>query len=236
MKLLCYALLIAFCTSSMAERLIINTEEYAPLSYTEEGILKGIATEQVERIMLRAGVAFEMKVYPWARAYHKALTEKNTCVFTTSHTPERSQSFKWVEPLSLNMSVLVKLKSRSYQLSSLNEAKHLRIGVQNEDVASVYLKNNGFSRLDRASDADKSVLKLKANRVDLVAMAESRYLAMVETGQPIEKVMDIFAIKMGLACNPSVRDPIIDRLQYQLDLLIADGTQQAITKQYQPKP
>ncbi|MGF1740530.1 transporter substrate-binding domain-containing protein [Vibrio profundum] len=235
MRLLLSTILLLFSSASSAEQLIIHTEEYSPLSFTENGQIKGIATEQVVLIMSKANIDYVMKVYPWARAYKTTETNKNTCVFTTSNTPERANLFKWVEPLSLNTSVLVKLKSSNITLSSLDEAKKYKIGIQNQDVAGVYLKDHGFTQLDSANDADKSIKKLKANRVDMVAMAESRLIAMVNDGQPVEKAIDIFAIKMGLACNKSVKDETIVKLQFQLDQLIADGTQKKIMEKYQSK-
>ena len=232
MKPILFTLFIALFATTVNGKLIINTEEYAPLSYTENGILKGIATEQVEAIFSLADIDYEMRVFPWARSYNKALTEANTCVFTTSHTPERSKLFKWVEPLSLNMSILVKSKQSSVSVSTIDEAMKYRIGIQNEDVAGAYLKDKGFISLDSAANVDQSILKLLAGRVDMVALAESRYLAMVDQGQPIEKVIDIFALKMGLACNLQVEDATIERLQKALDKLIQEGMQDKINTKY----
>ena len=80
-------------------------------------------------------------------------------------------------------------------------------------MAGAYLKDKGFISLDSAANVDQSILKLLAGRVDMVALAESRYLAMVDEGQPIEKVIDIFALKMGLACNLQVEDATIEKLK-----------------------
>lgn len=232
MKSIFITLLISLFASSVESKLIINTEEYAPLSYTDNGSLKGIATEQVEAILNIAQIDYEMRVFPWARSYNKALTEANTCVFTTSHTPERSELFKWVEPLSLNMSILVKSKEGRVTVNLLEDAMQYRIGIQNEDVSGTYLKSKGFISLDSAANADQAILKLLAGRVDMVALAESRYLTMVEQGQPIEKVLDIFALKMGLACNRQVDDETIEKLQKVLDKLIEEGIQDDLRAKY----
>jgi polar amino acid transport system substrate-binding protein len=173
-----------------------------------------------------------MEVFPWARSYNNALSKKHHCVFTTSNTPERENFFKWVEPISLNMSVLVKLKGNNLAVKSLEEAKLYTIGIQNQDVAGDYLKKQGFTRLDVANDVDISLKKLKAKRFDMIAMAESRYITMSSEGEPIEKVIDIFSIKMGLACNKSVTDETITKLQVELNKLISDGTQQKIKERY----
>ena len=231
-----FSLVICFTLCSiptLAKPLNINTEEYAPLSYTEAGQIKGIATEQVELIMELAGVEYQMTVLPWTRAYNTAITNDNTCVFTTSNTPKRTNLFKWVEPLFLDTSILVKEQGNPIYLSTLEEAKQYRIGVQSQDVGGVYLADKGFTQLDEAKDVNQSILKLKAKRVDMVAMAEARFLSMQYEGRPVEKVIDIFSIKMGLACNKSVHDNIIKKLQAELDRLIQDGTQQSLIIKYQ---
>jgi polar amino acid transport system substrate-binding protein len=228
------ALILLLCSSVFvnAEKLMLSTEEYAPLSYTKNGTIKGVATEQVELIFKRANIDYDMEVFPWARSYNNALSKKHHCVFTTSNTPERENFFKWVEPISLNMSVLVKLKGNNLAVKSLEEAKLYTIGIQNQDVAGDYLKKQGFTRLDVANDVDISLKKLKAKRFDMIAMAESRYITMSSEGEPIEKVIDIFSIKMGLACNKSVTDETITKLQVELNKLISDGTQQKIKERY----
>ena len=232
-KLLCITtLLFGFTSAVNEEKLILNTEEYAPLSFTENAKIKGIATEQVELIMSRVGIDYEMKVFAWARAYKTAENNNNTCVFTTSNTPERAGLFKWVEPLSLNKSILVKLKGHTINVSSLEDAKKFKIGIQNQDVSGTYLKEHGFIKLDVAKDVSKTLKKLKVKRIDMAAMAESRFIALKAAGEPLEKVTDIFAIKMGLACNTSVSDTTIAKLQTELDKLIADGTQQEIINRY----
>lgn len=232
MKIVITSILFGFSLCASAEKLRINTEEYAPLSFTENGIIKGIATEQVELILKRAGMEYELKVYPWARAYKNAELNKSTCVFSVSNTPERANLFKWVEPLSLNKSVLVKIKDYKINVSSLEDAKKYKIGIQNQDVGGAYLKKNGFPYLSTANTSEQTLLKLKLDRVNMAAMAESRFIAMREEGAPLEKVIDIFAIKMGLACNISIQDETIAKLQAELDKIINNGTQKEITDRY----
>ena len=43
---------------------------------------------------------------------------------------------------------------------------------------------------------------------------------------------DIFALKMGLACNRQVEDATIERLQKALDKLIQEGMQDKINTKY----
>ncbi len=222
-----------FSSLVQAQKLSIATEEFAPLSYTENGKIKGLATEQVELILNGAGVGYSMQVYPWARAYKNALTNNNTCVFTTSNTPERASKFKWVEPLALNRSVLVKLTDSSIELEALEDAKQYRIGVQNEDAGGDKLKSLGFAKLDVARNVEQTLKKLKGSRIQLMAMAESSLKEMQRKGEPIEWAADIFSLKMGLACNPSVSDATIAKLQTELDKIISNGTQAKIAARYE---
>lgn len=46
-----------------------------------------------------------------------------------------------------SLELLVKLKSSTLAVASLEDAKKFKIGIQNEDVAGVYLKDHGFTHL-----------------------------------------------------------------------------------------
>ncbi len=229
---------IAFwCSFSFANNEVINvnTEEFSPLSYSEAGEIKGIATDQVRQIFEIAKIPYDLVIFPWTRAYKNALTSPNTCVYTTTHSPARSTQFKWIEPLYWNKSILITNRGMRLDIQSLEEAKKYRIGVQAEDVAKDFLEKQGFTKLDLAVDIDHSILKLKANRINMVALAESAFDQITKRDYGLVKVMDITALKMGLACNLSVPDSVITRLQRALDQLIDSGKQQSIIDAYHHK-
>ena len=61
--------------SAWAQYLEVVTEQYPPYNYEEDGQVKGVGTEVVEEVLKEAGIDYNIKVLPWARALKKAETE-----------------------------------------------------------------------------------------------------------------------------------------------------------------
>lgn len=67
-----------------AIELAVLTEDFVPYTYESQGKATGFATEIVEVLLKKTGVRIEdsrIKVYPWPRAYDRALNEANVSLF-----------------------------------------------------------------------------------------------------------------------------------------------------------
>ncbi|MCP3930582.1 MAG: transporter substrate-binding domain-containing protein, partial [Bacteroidetes bacterium] len=82
-----------------AEEYKVLTENLAPVHYEENGTVKGIATEIVLEIFKEAGMQPNFSVYPWKRAYHMTLNNKNTFIYTINRTENRESLFRWIGPI-----------------------------------------------------------------------------------------------------------------------------------------
>ena len=157
-----------------------------------------------------------MKVYPWVTAYNLALERSNYCVFATARTPEREKKFKWISPLIVNRSILVTTQSSKLKINSLTETKNYSIGVQDEDAGADKLKSLGFKNLVYSSSIDISIGKLYSGETDMVALAESVYIDLIQKGINLKKLMDILELEMGLACNHKTSPDLILKMQESL--------------------
>ena len=90
------SLTITMSIAAFAEPITIFTEENPPYSYSKNGKVTGIATDIVKSVLSDLKNTSEIKMYPWARAYHRALTESNVLIFGIDRTPEREDLFKWI--------------------------------------------------------------------------------------------------------------------------------------------
>src|SRR4051812_46811506 len=82
-----------------APRLYLTTEAAAPHSMLEGKRVVGIGADTVREIMERANIEHTIELLPWKRAYTAAVERSDTCVFSTTRTPEREPLFKWVGPI-----------------------------------------------------------------------------------------------------------------------------------------
>ncbi len=195
----------------------IATEEFPPISYSENNEIKGTATEKVKCFLKKANVEYEMKVYPWVRAYHLASSKPNFCVFATAKTEKRLNQFQWVSPLIINRSILVTSLSNPIKLASLDDARKYRIGIQQEDAGAARLQELGFQNLDPSTSIDITMGKLFSDRIDMVALAESVYIDLGKKGVKLKKLAKIMELEMGLACNKKIDRQLIREMQEALE-------------------
>ena len=217
---------------SATDRLHLVTEAYPPFNYEEGGTLKGVAVDLLKAVMQDAGIDYDMRLQPWARAYGLAVNTPGYCVFSTVHNQERDRLFEWVEPLFTSESYLVRTQSSHVTATSLDEAKSYLVGTQLGDYTVDVLKAHGFTRLDLASEIDLTVKKLLAGRIDLMPMAAPMIIDMKKRGIVVEPVAVLVSNVNGLACNKNVDPDLLARMRASLNRMIADGTRTAIFERY----
>ena len=89
--------LIAFFAQSQS--ILVVTEDAPPLQIYKNGELTGgMAVKLVQAIFKQAKLTSDIQVYPWPRAYHMALTQKDTLIFSIAKSPERKDDFISISP------------------------------------------------------------------------------------------------------------------------------------------
>ena len=215
-----------------AAPLTLTTESYPPFNFRENGEYKGSSIEQIQILMKAAGIDYTMEMMPWARAIALAEKDANTCVFTTVHNQERDPSFKWVEPLLTSRTVLIRKTGSGIDPKSLADARMFNVGTQRDDFTQTILQENGFARIDLATDLELTMKKLLSGRIDLMPISEKYYDKLKREGVPIESTLVLAQDVYSIACNPGVPDETVKKMQTGLDELIADGTQAKLFEKY----
>lgn len=220
--------------SSQPPRLYLTTETSAPSSMLAHGRVVGIATDKLRSALARADVDYEIALLPWRRAYTAALKRPHTCVYSTSRTPEREALFKWIGPLDTAHWVLMGRADRKLALTSLEQARGLRIGTYHGDARDAYLRSLGFDT-DAAPNDILNPQKLLQGRIDLWAASWRRGSTVLQQhgwDKTIVPVLTFRHIDVYLACNPSVPDALVARLNAELEAMARDGTAQRIEQDY----
>ena len=212
--------------------LTLTTEDYAPFTFMEGETVVGIGGDQVHEIMARAGVSYEIQMFPWARAFRLAASQADTCVFTTARTPEREERFRWVGPLYVSRAVVAVDADSGITVESPDDLASLRIGTQIDDFTIELLSELGVTDIDLASTIDTSIEKLHAGRLDAVSTTAENFAAIAEAGENLVEVFTLQEIHLSIACNPSVSEETIDRMQNALDEIRESGLQSEIIARY----
>ncbi|WP_404463961.1 transporter substrate-binding domain-containing protein [Vreelandella aquamarina] len=198
--------------------LTINTEEYPPFNYQDaQGVVAGIATQQLRNALHHAGIEANFRILPWARAYTEAKLRDHHCVYSTTRTAEREQQFHWVGPLVINEWSAFGLVERQLDVSQLSELHEWRVGSFREDAVGDYVTRQGINVL-RAPTERENMARLAAGLLDVIVTgrATGEYLAQ-EQALAIEHLFTFYYAPLYLACHPSVEHTVIEQLQRHLD-------------------
>jgi polar amino acid transport system substrate-binding protein len=228
--------LASACSMASAAPLQIVTEHSPPASMLgADGVVVGSGTEKVREMMKRAGVEYRIELLPWKRAYSQALVSADTCIYSTTRTPEREKLFRWIGPTDEGEWVLLGRADRQYGIKTLEDARRLRIGTYNGDARDEYLRTRGFL-VDPAPNDRVNPQKLMMNRIDLWAVSIRKGVSRLENSRWAGKIVPVLVfnnIKVYLACNPGVPDETLARLNAAMEAMIKDGTARRIAAKYE---
>lgn len=241
MKALAPLLLAILALSGPAHarpRLYIVTESSPPSAMMGADGVTGFATEKIKVMLERAGVDYSIDMLPWKRAYLTAQTRPDTCVYSTTRVPEREALFKWVGPTHENDWTLFGRADRNYHINTIEDARRYRIGAYNSDVRSEALIAQGFI-VDTVQDKLSNPRKLLVNRIDLWASGLRVGSAIVAENGWSDKIVPVLTFRrteLYLACNPSVPDSLIAKMNATLRAMNSEGVSAAIERRFHYTP
>lgn len=223
--------------SVWCEELTILTENLPPLNYVENGVLVGPSVEVVREIQKRVGSKEQIQVYPWARAYKMALTDKNVILFGMTYTKVREDKFKWVGPLATKRDILVARKDSGIKINSLEDAKKVkRIGTLRDDTRERLLKKHGFTNLESVSDEQQNAKKLALGRIDLWTYKIPGLRTVCDLAGVdhtlFEEVFHLREMVLMIAFSKKTSDSIVKEWGDAFKEMSADGTLLQIRKKW----
>jgi len=236
-------ILFWFCSFSIAADMTIYTEEFPPYNFSERGVIKGINIDILKAACVNAKLRCQFEIYPWKRAMFLALSDPTSGLVSTSRTPERENTFKWVGPLIAGTTCLYKLKGRpDITVSNKKELLKYTIGLQKGDVYEDILKSWGFMQdVNYVASYEKygSVKAFASGKLDLFIASATTLQHHYKAGQlsrhNIEPVFILLDPRLGgnyLALNILHDDKVVKRLQKEVSAFIQAGQHFSIKKQY----
>jgi len=233
--LLAVSALAGVCTSGAA--LTLTTEEYPPFNMTDTqtGRPTGIAVDKVVEMLHRANEPFSITSYPWARAYEMALKVDDTCVFSTSRTPERETLFTWIGPLARSDWAIFASVSDARRPKTLEEVRPFTLGSYLGAATGEYLKLHGY-KVDLANNEAQNIPKLVNHRIDYWATGELLGKYMIGKAGLTGQIVPLFKFELSelyVACNRGMTAEHAEKFNRILKEMDGDGTNAMIERKYQ---
>ena len=215
-----------------ASALTFATEDNPPFNFLQDGEITGSSTDVLKEVAKRTGITASFSLYPWARAYKMAQSNKNTCAYSTARTEDRENLFKWVGPLATDHWVLFAKSNSRIHAKTLNELKKYRVAGYLDDAKSIFLKNKGFTVFEAQSD-EQNINNLNAGKIDLWAASSKvgAWRARIN-GVKVKPIISFKEIEFYAACHPSIPDADINKMNAAIKAIQSDGTLDRISKAY----
>ncbi|MDE1145487.1 MAG: transporter substrate-binding domain-containing protein [Azospirillaceae bacterium] len=234
-----------------AVSLTLLTEENPPLNFTDPatGRVTGIMGDLIPPLMAAAGIAYQIQVMPWRRAYHTAQEVPGTCLFAMNQTAERQAQFQWVTPVVQGGAAFFARRDwlhydhahpdGVHAVAGLDEVKTLAaqpgaapILVPAGTVLASTLRAQGLEVTE--VELGRMMPMLAAGRADLVAAGAISGKWMVrQAGVAADPVFSFAVDPVGIGCNLGTDPALVERLRRALDTLKRDGTLARIVRNYQ---
>ena len=238
---LLFAAVVA-CAAGPGRALTLLTEENPPFNYVENGKLTGLVTDLVTDAMKRANVPYTMEVLPWNRAYMRAQSEKDTCLFATARLDNREKLFLWVGPLANNLWAVYGRGDFAGSVRQLPDLKAYRIGGVVNDAKVEYLKENGVTNIRQAPEDRLNPPRLflpaeDTNRIDLwvTGFYGARDVARTAKVTDLKLVFILREIPLYLACSPQTSPATVKALSDAVDRLRAEGVPARVAAEYEKR-
>lgn len=226
--------------TAFAEKVAVVTEEMAPYNFVDEKdqTVRGLSTELVHEILNRAQVDYQIKVFPWARAYRMAQDTPNTAIYSMGRNEEREKLFKWVGLLVNREVFLYKLKGRpEIRAGSLQDLKPYRLGGIRDGARTMYLRKEGLT-VEEATDDASNIKKLQTRRIDAFPIDEPNLVYLSQNSgvdfDSMERLIKLEKMSGGLylAFSLSTDDDTVDKCRAALEAMVKDGSFQKITARW----
>lgn len=215
--------------STISAELIILTENLPPLNFVKDGVLTGPAVDIVKEIQRRLGSHEKIEVYPWARAYKRALEEENIVLFGMARTEVRQDKFNWIGPIAEKRDILAAKKTSGWVINSLEDAKQVdHIGTLRGDAKEIFLQRHGFTNLVSTHDDQNNVNKLLLGRIDLWATKIPGLKAICSlAGVDYHEITEVYNMRKSeifIAISQKTSEKIVQDWTGAFESMLADGT------------
>ncbi len=227
------------CCVAQATDLQILADENRPLSFVENGQIKGLAVEVVQEIQRRVGNKNPIEIQPWPRAYRTVSSEPNVAIFAMARTAPREELFQWVGPISASRASLYGRRGSGLVINSLDDAKGVeRIMVVRDFYTHQLLQKLGFTNLELVPKPETMVKMAINDRAPLMFTSNVTLPDLLEKAgakpNDLELLYTVTSIQTYVAFSAGTAKDIVAKWQAALDNMKRDGSYASLYTKWLP--
>jgi len=232
---LAYCSAMAIGPAAALDQVQLYINNAPPFSYLDEGRDAGLVYELLEQMAVRAGVRSSISSVPFKRIEVELKLRPNSLA-AVWRQPEVELSYIWIVKLLEEPAMLVARSDTFGDISSIDAAKKLRVGVVLGSPAELIARRLGFQHIEIATTAISNARKLQQGRIDawiavpsVITAAQQKIgsnLHALRFGRPIEN------ISMYLSCAAPCNNIAINRWKRAIVSMKKDGSFAQIVQKY----
>ncbi|WP_306294388.1 ABC transporter substrate-binding protein [Shewanella sp. Scap07] len=192
------SLIIAGHSVATAASLRLLTEEWAPMSYEQDGLPHGYMIELVNLLKTEFTLppSQNIEILPWARGYAIAQSSSDVMLFATSINDERLQMFDFVGPVATTNIYLYTSADDPIMLNSVEDIPATdTVGVYRDSIGEGILEKVDGLELLVASFPHQSARQLVRKRVRFWSQADVAVeMLLKEIGSDISQIKPVLKL------------------------------------------
>lgn len=222
MKAILSVFMMFMLTGYTKAEVVLITSEMPPYVMSKD---KGAIYEIIDVLFTRSEISYSVRHMPISNAIATTKISPNHCVIPLKRTQNREVDFKWISPLYISYSAIFTLPNRGIYIRTLDDAKKYTIGMEWGSNLVGYFE--GLSNEYNIYPIDKdehNLLRLLSNRIDLwvTTVDVAEYFA-YKYEQKIENKLTFLTTLESIACNRSMDDEMIERLNEEIARMTGEG-------------
>ncbi|MGD9209619.1 MAG: transporter substrate-binding domain-containing protein [Desulfobacteraceae bacterium] len=217
-----------------------------PLSYNEDGVVKGLFSDIFLDAAQRAGLEVSLKLYPVKRLDTYLRSGKIDGVVTLIRTKEREKYLTYfTSPIVISRTLVFVKKGREFPFTSVNDLMEKKIGIligwKTENKAFEQHIKNGTIQNEQVIDQNQNLKKLMKDRIDcfigteLLTLYRANMLGLAEHIVFLETPIAEHRVFSAISKHAkNIADPqtFIKKMDAALDEIQSDGTYDKLWKRY----
>lgn len=226
------------CAAGPAETAVF-VGNIAPYAYPPEHGARGVMFELMHEMALRTGHSGTVQVVPLAREV-ESLRLNSDALGVLTRLPEREAHYRWIAPLLRERMLLVTRAGSAADISTVDAARPLRVGVLLGGPAEASARRLGFQHIETTTSVASNIRKLAAGRLDALVVLGG--IAAAEEAQPAGQALAwregalLETVDIYLAGNPGFPAASAQAWQAALKAMRQDGSYQRILARYHYAP
>jgi polar amino acid transport system substrate-binding protein len=203
------ALLVWSAVAVNAETLLVyGDDSYPPVIYSDNGKPTGVLVDILRKVSARTGDTYEVRVFPWKRAYEHARAGR-AAVVGVSKTTDRMAEFDFSDAIYFDDIQIVVKRGREFPYAQLGDLKGKTVGgvlgASYGNVVDAAIKD-GLFKMDQDTGQKGRLHKVLLDRVDAAFIGNgAEGFDMVVRSDPELQARRAELVVLG---TPLTRDPL----------------------------